>query len=170
MTRAIYFDMDGTIADLYAVEGWLEALRAEYTKPYREAKSLLNMRALGRELNRLQEAGYVIGIVSWASKEATEDYLARIEKAKIAWLMNHLGAVNFDEIHIVEYGTPKSTVVEFPNGILFYDEEKNRKEYSIIERYIEKKTLYSRKELLPDGNLSISQKREKRIFSFWGIR
>lgn len=131
MTRAIYFDMDGTIADLYAVEGWLDALSAEYTKPYREAKSLLNMRALGRELNRLQEAGYVIGIVSWASKQATEEYLTRIEKAKIAWLMNHLGAVNFDEIHVVEYGTPKRSVVEFPDGILFDDEEKNRKEWDL---------------------------------------
>ena len=28
MTKAIYFDMDGTIADLYAVDGWLDMLRA----------------------------------------------------------------------------------------------------------------------------------------------
>ena len=26
MTKAIYFDMDGTIADLYAVENWLDDL------------------------------------------------------------------------------------------------------------------------------------------------
>ena len=27
MTKAIYFDMDGTIADLYAVDGWLDKLK-----------------------------------------------------------------------------------------------------------------------------------------------
>ena len=40
MTKAIYFDMDGTIADLYGVENWLDYLVAEQTKPYREAKPL----------------------------------------------------------------------------------------------------------------------------------
>ena len=28
MTKAIYFDMDGTIADLYGVDGWLDSLVA----------------------------------------------------------------------------------------------------------------------------------------------
>ena len=29
MIKAIYFDLDGTIADLYGVEGWLDDLIAE---------------------------------------------------------------------------------------------------------------------------------------------
>ena len=51
MTKAIYFDMDGTIANLYGVDGWLDCIIKEYTKPYREAKSLINMRKLSKELN-----------------------------------------------------------------------------------------------------------------------
>ena len=54
MTKAIYFDMDGTIADLYGVNGWLDSLIAEQTKPYREAKPLVDMRQLGKLLNKLQ--------------------------------------------------------------------------------------------------------------------
>ena len=34
--KAIYFDMDGTIADLYGRDGWLDDLMNEYTRPYRE--------------------------------------------------------------------------------------------------------------------------------------
>ena len=82
MTKAIYFDMDGTIANLYGVDNWLKSLINEQTKPYREAKSLINMRALGRELNRLQAEGYVIGIVSWLSKNGTDEYGERVAKAK----------------------------------------------------------------------------------------
>ena len=127
--RAIYFDMDGTIADLYSVENWLAHLENSHTKPYREAKSLVNMRTLGRLLNELQQAGYHVGIVSWLSKSGTEEYNARVTETKKRWLNEHLGAVQFDEIKIVPYGTPKSKAVEYPNGILFDDEERNRNEW-----------------------------------------
>jgi hypothetical protein len=123
MTKAIYFDMDGTIANLYGVDGWLDCIINEYTKPYREAKALINMRQLGKELNRLKQNGYTIGIISWLAKGATDEYNRRVAQAKRNWLAKHLSAVQFDEVHIVEYGTPKHTL---GNGILFDDEEPNR--------------------------------------------
>lgn len=123
MTKAIYFDMDGTIANLYGVVGWLDCIINEYTKPYREAKALVNMRQLGKELNRLKQNGYTIGIISWLAKGATDEYNKRVTQAKRNWLARHLSAVQFDEVHIVEYGTPKQTL---GNGILFDDEEPNR--------------------------------------------
>ena len=126
MNKAIYFDMDGTIAGLYQVEGWLNNLINEQTRPYREAKSLVDMRKLGKVLNTLQAEGYHIGIVSWLSKNGSEEYNERVTTTKINWLKTHLGAVEFDEIKIVKYGTPKQEVVNFPDGILFDDEEPNR--------------------------------------------
>ena len=131
MARAIYFDMDGTIANLYGVENWLDSLIAEQTKPYRIAKSLMDMRELGKVLNHLQDMGYHIGIVSWLSKNGSEEYNTKVTKAKQEWLKRHIGAVEWDEIKIVEYGTPKSTVVQYSNGILFDDEERNRKEWAL---------------------------------------
>ena len=126
MDKAIYFDMDGTIADLYGVENWLDYLVNSKTKPYREATPLVNMRKLGRLLNTLQSIGYHIGIVSWLSKSGTDAYNEKVAKTKKAWLSRHLGAVQFDEIHIVKYGTPKWSVVDMPAGLLFDDEEQNR--------------------------------------------
>ena len=41
--RMIWWDMDGTIANLYGVEGWLPMLRAEDPTPYAEAKVMWNM-------------------------------------------------------------------------------------------------------------------------------
>lgn len=126
MNKAIYFDMDGTIAGLYQVEGWLNNLINEQTRPYREAKSLVDMRKLGKVLNTLQAEGYHIGIISWLSKNGSEEYNERVTTTKINWLKTHLGSVEFDEIKIVKYGTPKQEVVNFPEGILFDDEEPNR--------------------------------------------
>lgn len=126
MVKAIYFDMDGTIADLYGCEGWLDDLTAKRSKPYREAKPLVNMRKLGRELKRLQKLGYHVGIVSWLSKSGDEAYHEKVTKAKLDWLARHIGSVSWDEIEIVPYGTPKASVVDFPEGILFDDEAPNR--------------------------------------------
>lgn len=130
MNKAIYFDMDGTIADLYGVNGWLDNLIASKTKPYREAKPLVNMRKLGKILNTLQSQGYHIGVVSWLSKCGTDDYNKKVTNTKSTWLAKHLGSVHFDEIKIVPYGTPKSTVVDYPDGLLFDDEEPNRDEWT----------------------------------------
>lgn len=126
----IFFDMDGTIADLYGVENWLDCLKNECTKPYRMAKALVSMRELGKELNRLQENGYAIGVISWLSKSGTESYNARVTETKLAWLKKHLGAVQFDEIHIIKYGTPKENYCKTENDVLFDDEKKNRKNWT----------------------------------------
>ena len=130
MTKAICFDMDGTIADLYGVEGWLNDLESENERPYATAKPLIRMSALARVLNRLQRNGYIIGIVSWLSKCGSDEYNEKVTYAKREWLKKHLASVNFDEINIVKYGTPKSTVVGRQGGILFDDEERNRTEWN----------------------------------------
>ena len=129
MEKAIYFDMDGTIADLYAVSGWLEMLRAYDETPYEQAQVMLNMAQLARALNKLKAQGYVIGIVSWLSKCPTAEYDKKVIKAKRKWLKKHLASVNFDEIVIVAHGTPKSQVVQYNGGILFDDEQANRNEW-----------------------------------------
>lgn len=127
MKKSIYFDMDGTIAGLYQVQNWLSYLEREQTKPYREAKPMLDMRALGKEIKRVQSLGYAVGIISWLSKESSLEYEKKVIKAKKDWLARHLGSITFDEIHIVSYGTEKSTC---GSGILFDDEQRNRKEWA----------------------------------------
>ena len=55
----INFDMDGTIANFYGVENWLDYLKAEDTKPYEIAKPLFNFSAFARLLNKAKRNGYV---------------------------------------------------------------------------------------------------------------
>lgn len=123
--KAIYFDMDGTIANFYGVEGWLEYLLEGNPFPYAVAKPLHNMNALARRLNNLRKNGWTVGIVSWLAKNSNAEFDAKVIEAKKRWLRKHLASVEFDEIHIVPYGTPKSTVPEIKNAILFDDEENN---------------------------------------------
>lgn len=128
MNKAIYFDMDGTIADLYGVSGWLADLEAENVRPYAEAKPLLNLSLLARYIHKAQRMGYTIGVISWLSKSGSPSYNEAVAAVKREWLAKHLPSVEWDEIHIVKYGTPKSTCRTCP-GILFDDEQRNLDEW-----------------------------------------
>lgn len=123
----IWFDMDGTIADLYGVENWLSYLIDGDTLPYEIARPLIRLSALARILNNLQRKGYRIGIISWLSKSGNADYNEKVTNAKMNWIKKHLASVKFDEIHIVEYGTYKETFAKTNDDILFDDELNNRK-------------------------------------------
>lgn len=125
MNKTIYFDMDGTIANFYGVENWLEYLTNESCYPYAVARPLLNFSYFARLLHKLQNMGYRIGIISWLSRKGSDEFMENITNAKLKWLATHLKSVEFDEIHIVRYGYPKEN---FSSGfdILFDDEENNR--------------------------------------------
>lgn len=134
MKKEIWFDMDGTIADLYGVEGWLDMLLNENARPYEIAKPLVNMRELAKVLNRLIEKGWEIGVISWLAKNGTNDYNKKVANAKMKWLAKHLKSVKFAKIDIVEYGTPKQIN---RNGILFDDEKQNRENWLGIAYNVE---------------------------------
>ena len=68
--------------------------------------------------------------VKYNSREEAMAAFIKMRDRKREWLKKHLASVNFDEINIVKYGTPKSTVVGMQGGILFDDEERNRTEWN----------------------------------------
>lgn len=143
----VYFDMDGTIANLYGVNNWRNDLEHFRTRPYDEAKVMHNMNALAKAIHKTQTKGIKVGIISWLSKTATDDYNKAVEKAKRKWLKKHLKSVQFDEIHIVPYGTPKSEVATAPMCILFDDEERNRLAWNKGEAYPPEKIFEILKEI-----------------------
>lgn len=126
----IYLDLDGTVIDFYGVPNWLECLEAQDSTPYRVAKPLVNLSTLARYLNRLQARGYNIGIISWLSKSGTDKFNAEVAEVKRDWLAKHLPSVQWDEIHIIPYGVPKSTCATCPASILFDDEQRNLNEWT----------------------------------------
>ena len=124
MQKVVWFDMDGTIADLYGVQNWLPMLNNEDPTPYEVARPLVNLSRLARYLNKLQKMGWKVGVISWLSKYSTPEYDAAVTGAKMFWLGQHLPSVKWDEIKIVPYGTNKYQTCG--GGCLFDDEAKNR--------------------------------------------
>ena len=130
-TKVIVFDMDGTIADLYGVNGWLDMLRAENTKPYEIAKPMYDMNELVEILNELKKIGYIITITSWLSMGGSKEYNNAVRIAKKQWLDDF--HFPYDELHLVKYGTTKANCTRKLGGfqILIDDNEKIRQGWNL---------------------------------------
>jgi hypothetical protein len=132
-TKVLVFDMDGTIADLYGVDGWLEKLRASDPTPYIEADPLWDMVELVATLNALRNIGYIVAITSWLSMESTPEYSKAVRTAKKNWLDGH--HFPYDELHMVKFGTTKANCTRHYEceQILFDDSEKVRNGWTLGE-------------------------------------
>lgn len=124
--RTLVFDMDGTIADFYGVQGWLEDIRNNNPRPYIVAEPLYNMDILISILNLLKLQGWEIVITSWLAKGSTKEFDELTRVAKKEWLKQF--NFPFDEIHLIKYGTTKANCTRKKGGyqVLVDDNEQVR--------------------------------------------
>ena len=134
MVKMICFDMDGTIADLYGVDNWLAKLRAEDASAYTEAVAMWDMEELNSVLRALQNKGIEIRVITWLSKDSSEEFKIATRKAKREWLEK----VNFpfDKFHGVQYGATKAdsirnSLASNETAILIDDNDKVRNGWSL---------------------------------------
>lgn len=131
MNKTLVFDMDGTIADLYGVDNWLESLQCEDPAPYALAAPIYNVEDLNDILYMLKTDGWRIVVTTWLAKNSTSAYDRLVREAKLAWLDTY--QFPYDEIHIVKYGTTKANCTRHHGGfqILVDDNEKVRKGWNL---------------------------------------
>ena len=134
--RMIVWGMDGTIADLYGVEGWLEKLRAENPLPYEIAKPMWDMERLVNVIRGLQAIGIEQRIVSWLSMDSSEEYKTETRRAKREWLEQF--DFPYDHFHGVQFGATKADSVrkflaDDETAILIDDSARVRKGWHLGE-------------------------------------
>ena len=134
--KMVCFDMDGTIADLYGVEGWLTDLRRYNAMPYRKAEPMWDMTELADLLRQVQAIGIEVRIITWLSKETTADYDRAVRQAKRDWLEFY--GFPYDHFHGVQYGATKADSIrkyldDGETAILFDDNAKVRQGWHMGE-------------------------------------
>ena len=134
--RMIVWDMDGTMADLYGVDGWLEMLENENPLPYEIAKPMWDMERLVNVIRGLQDFGIEQRIVTWLSMNSSEEYKTETRRAKREWLEQF--DFPFDHFHGVQFGATKADSVrkflaDDETAILIDDSAKVRKGWHLGE-------------------------------------
>lgn len=130
-SKTLVFDMDGTIADLYGVENWLDKLLAEDATPYTDARAIYTTEVLNSMIETLKACGWRVVVTSWLCKGSTKAYDKMVREAKLEWLDRH--NFPYDEVHLVKYGTTKANCTRKIGGyqILVDDNEAVRKGWTL---------------------------------------
>ena len=131
MNKTLVFDMDGTIADFYGVDGWLNYLQNEDVTPYMQASPLYDMNVLKVVLNTFKKKGWKIVVTTWLSKGGSKEFNDRTRVAKKDWLDSY--EFPYDELHMVKYGTTKANCTRKLGGfqILIDDNADVRKGWTL---------------------------------------
>lgn len=134
--RMIVWDMDGTMADLYGVDGWLEMLENENPLPYEIAKPMWDMERLANIIRGLQAIGVEQRIVTWLSMDSSEEYKTETRRAKREWLEQF--DFPYDHFHGVQFGATKADSVrkflaDDETAILIDDSARVRKGWHLGE-------------------------------------
>ena len=127
----VVFDMDGTIANFYGVETWVEDLGNENIRPYVNCEPLVDIDTLNIICDLFRAIGYKIIVTTWLAKNSTVEYKKAVRNAKLEWL-DRVG-FKYDEIHLVQYGTTKANCTrqyKVPQ-ILVDDNEKVRNGWTL---------------------------------------
>lgn len=106
----VYFDLDGTLFDLYGKTDWLETLENERTGAF-EGNFLpeINLEELLAVINSLIFKGVEFNVITWLPMQASEEYQKVCTAEKIAWVRENLPFVN--DIICQPYGVPKQNAI-----------------------------------------------------------
>ena len=118
----IYFDLDGTLYDLYNTPNWLERITTlEDATAYADENALLvDMVELHKVLFALMDKCYTVGVISWLAGGASSEFDRKVREVKREWIKKFLPMAT--EVHIVKYGTPKHrTIRRQPDAIIVDD-------------------------------------------------
>jgi hypothetical protein len=105
--KVLNFDMDGTIADLYKMESWLELLEKEKLD-FSLAKPIFNDSFINKVIE-LKKKGFYIQIITWLPHSTSIEYQSSVSRQKLEWIRKYFPIV--DAYYILPYGKIKQVCV-----------------------------------------------------------
>lgn len=109
MTTKIYFDLDGTVYDLYNIENWELKLRSENADVFNEGNFIGDYAKFIAVCAELIKKGVQFGVITWLPMQATEEYERECAEVKREWVKKFIPFVT--EFTVQTYGIPKQNAI-----------------------------------------------------------
>lgn len=112
MAKTVWFDMDGTLYDLYNIPDWLERLLSEDAPVFYDGRPMYDPYRINKAIKALVAHGWDVGVVTWAPKDVEEDspFFTEVAYQKLCWIRQYYPelAHNF---HCIPYGDSKRNYI-----------------------------------------------------------
>ena len=123
----VYFDLDGTLFNLYGKENWLEMLESETAGVFQGSESDLmeniDLEELYEGIQALANYGVEFNVITWLPMQASREYEEICAKEKTEWVRKVLPFIN--EVVCQPYGTPKQKgISKRANTMILIDDNK----------------------------------------------
>lgn len=105
MMKKIFFDLDGTVANLYGQENWLTDLRLEKKNLFKNLKPLCDMKKLNRLAMELKKQDWEIDVITWLPMNVSPIYESIVKKEKQKWIKKYMPFIT--ETYMLPYGELK---------------------------------------------------------------
>ena len=106
--NTIWFDMDGTIYELYRIPNWLERVREMDTSVFSDGFPRNDYDRIDIAVEALIEQGWQVGVITWAPKGATMDEINEVSEVKFNWLCKFFPALANGKFACIPYGESKA--------------------------------------------------------------
>lgn len=110
MSKKIFFDLDGTLYNLYEIDNWLDSLQYEDATVFERGDFIGDYERFMNVVKELLAKGFTFGVISWLPMYATPEFEAECAKVKETWVKKYLPFV--DEMTFQRYGTPKQNAIQ----------------------------------------------------------
>lgn len=111
MSIKIFFDLDGTLFDLYGKKNWLEMLQNENPSAF-EGDMLpeIDPIELYKATSALAERGVIMEVITWLPMGASPEYETACDLVKKQWVKDNLPFIS--KVTSLSYGVPKQNGIE----------------------------------------------------------
>ena len=127
--KIAYFDLDGTVYDLYNMENWLERIQKEDPNVFLDGNAIYSKPQMEIMAETLQKAGYEIGVITWLPMNASVEYMIDCISTKRQWVKENMPFVDGRDFHALPYGTPKQNArIKKRREMLLFDDNNEVRE------------------------------------------
>ena len=117
MRKTIWFDMDGTLYDLYKIPGWLGLLESRrWNDAFGQADyARAHIDRIREAIKALKATGWTVGIITWAPMgiQWWDEALGEVERVKCKWVDQNIPELADDDIPFacLPYGESKAKFI-----------------------------------------------------------
>lgn len=117
MTKTIWFDMDGTLYDLYKIPGWLPMLETrQWGRAFgQDDYARAHIDRIDNAIEALKRLGWKVGVLTWAPKDVKSNSLDfdRVHNVKWLWLSKNVPSLAMDDAAFacLPYGESKAQFI-----------------------------------------------------------